>query len=298
MPRHWIKVVVWLALSAGFFAGAASLTEMITTVNGQPVYAKHRRLPLEPLGTIQNVSIFTRAASREITDKIHVSFKSDHDGSNPLLKIDFPTGIDAKIIVNNLASGKCTSEYGDSRSITTVAYGDFYLVTRRGYYPFAVVCPLASIVSAHTFTKERAKFEFVTPGDPFLFTDVELAAAIDGFSPLPNEIISFDGVDGADEFRFDGGYQNQTLRGFESTRALEPNGIFTVTWSDVDAEQLRDLLLVVVGTLIGIAVTMLIEALRILIDAPRMFAGVPRMFAGISKSLASRRARSVQLEGT
>ncbi|HEX7895121.1 MAG TPA: hypothetical protein VF447_13080, partial [Terriglobales bacterium] len=64
----------------------------------------------------------------------------------------------------------------------------------------------------------------------------------------------------------DGGYEDQKVNSSESSRKFTPGDMVTVVWSDVNSEQERDLVLIVIGTLIGVGVAMFVEALRLTME--------------------------------
>ena len=229
MARHWTKVVVWLAVSAGFFAIAAWLTESITEVNRHPVFDLGDALVGE-----QNISIFTRPSSGGSVGSITVWYGSDREGRNPALYVKVPARTDARILVNNLAKDGCSVPEGRvPANQYDVAAGTLYLIApEKRAVSFAVTCKLLQIANAHTFTKQTAVFAFRgdLPSLPNAATNLPtLAAALDGFIPVPREVLNFGLIDGAEEYRFWGGYQDQTLSSFESARALAPNESVSVT---------------------------------------------------------------------
>lgn len=329
MPRKWIKVLIWTALSLSMLGVAAFLTVMITAVNGkallnvqgnavtpdipqltltndvesnqkqllnvvQAIKAAQKKDPTDAQPKRQSVAIYTRQSTDDINAKIDIGYFSGHDGKNANINVDFPAGAEARILLTNLVDEKsCTSTrnppfarpdsmYNGGRLPLTIhKYSrdneTNYFVVDPGApdSAFSVFCQLSIVAEAHTYTEWSATFDFGIVSDlGFLYPGLD--NALKGFMPLPKEVLSFRGIDGADQFWFYGGYQDQNLSSFESGRVLEPGQSVYFTWLDVNREQLRDLILVIIGTLIAIGVTMGIEALRHIIDDPEPMVAKPK----------------------
>ncbi len=305
-----IKVIIWLILSASMFAGAWWLTQKVTAVNGQPVFNPQLRLapthaekqPMtaaEILGEnirhpprIQTIAIFTRSSTDDVSQKFSLSYNASHDGANPSIEVIFPPAIEAKILLDNLMDEKSCSafamlpndDFGNEIPVSIAKDVElrkaYYLVTpAKSDTSISLNCKLTSISITHTYTKQSAEFHFLGNGSDISYLKEvypNLDSALSGYAPLPKETVSFEGIAGADEFQFDGGYQDQNLASFESSREIAPGQYVKITWTDVNHEQFRDLLLIVIGTLVAIAVTMFVEALRLIMDFPRMFAVIPK----------------------
>src|SRR6185437_6927461 len=237
---------------------------------------------------LQLVAIYARQPTDELSQKTDIAYFSDHTGENATLSVTVPAGAQAKIVLTHLKDEKsCTVLRGDrfARPDSIVTGGQLPVRVRkytqligRTYYlvdpgapdsAFSVSCKLDNIFQHHTYTERTATFEFTdVVAGLGAFNYSGLAGALMGFAPLPRETVNFGGIDGADQFRFYGGYQDQKISSFESARALTPDQQVHVTWSDVNREQSRDLILILIGTLIGLGVGTAIEALRHLIDEP------------------------------
>lgn len=234
----------------------------------------------------QTVAVYASKPDADLARRTGIAYFSRNDGDNAEIAFNFPQGTVAKIVLNNVADAKgCTAIRNDPfaradsmftggelpvavHSYSAMVGATYYLVDPgRPDTAFTVSCKLKNIFQHHTFTERTAAFGFddvmagvggmVYPG---------LAGGLSGFQPLPSATFNFGGIDGADQFWFYGGHQDQSLTDFESTRVLTPGQSVHLTWIDVNREQLRDVLLVVIGTLVGFAVTMFIEAIRPWID--------------------------------
>jgi hypothetical protein len=286
--KHLKIVIMWLAVSAVAFGWAAWLTQKITMVDGRPAY--NVKPPGFQWGQTppprQIVSIYARGLTDDLARQILVEYASDHDGMHPSIKVWLPAGLDVRVLLNNLedskncSAGALPSNYSiysagapmriSATKSSKVPHDPVLLAPEKSARPYSLLCNLSPITSSRTFTKRSATFEYADDSDNpvihAMFPDLDAAAG--GFAPLPKEMMSFGSIDGAEQFWFSGGYQNRQANSFESVRELEPGQFVTVTWSDLNREQLRDLFLVIIGTLIGIGVTVLIEALRIIVDTP------------------------------
>jgi hypothetical protein len=86
-----------------------------------------------------------------------------------------------------------------------------------------------------------------------------------GFQALGDLKMDFH-AEGADGIHFDGGRETGDPLFGGTWRSLKDGEAMTISWSDIHRQQFRDILLIVIGTLIGIGVTVLIEGLRPIIE--------------------------------
>lgn len=149
-------------------------------------------------------------------------------------------------------------------------------------YPYVVYCRVRSKYTKTTFTTRAEDFVNIAPGQAHTIESafnagvLNVSADFPGYAPPETLPITLSIV-GADHLSFNGGRQDFDLENPESTRVLRAGGSLTAEWSDVSREQLRDVLLVVIGTLIAFGVTTLIEGLRPLIDGRRLASEVVMM---------------------
>jgi hypothetical protein len=74
-------------------------------------------------------------------------------------------------------------------------------------------------------------------------------------------LLNVSALEGIDDLRFSGGFQ--TPLGGERTRLLDStNDVVSAEWTDVQAQEQRDIVLVTIGALSAIAAAMAIEAIR------------------------------------
>lgn len=138
--------------------------------------------------------------------------------------------------------------------------------------PYVVYCHVRPKYVKVTFTRRSEDFIFLAPGASHTIESTPNAGVLrmtknlfPGYAPPENLPVTVS-IKGTDQTTFAGGRQDYTLEDPANTRRLRSGGSLTAEWSDVSLEQYRDVLLVVIGTLIAIGVTTLIEGLRPIID--------------------------------
>jgi hypothetical protein len=85
---------------------------------------------------------------------------------------------------------------------------------------------------------------------------------LESYEPIRGLVLDLNGIRDAENLAFLGGFQEQQWAGYESLRVIAPDGLITGHWRDIRSEQTRDILLVIIGTLVAIGATTLIEGLR------------------------------------
>ena len=144
--------------------------------------------------------------------------------------------------------------------------------------PFVLYCRVTPTYARLTFIRRQLDFLFLEPGHAHTITAALSAGLLDvpastfhGYAP-PASIALDMSIQGADQTSFMGGRRDDTLADPDTTRVLNAGDSATTTWTDLSREQLRDVLLVIIGTLIAIGVTSLVEALRPLVDGEKLAA--------------------------
>jgi hypothetical protein len=288
------KLVVWSALSVIVFLCAAMLTAWITRVDETlPFEPRHYK----PLTHIQKFAVFIPKTLTELRSVI-VEFYSSSAGDS--LYFTVPGDMKATLLASSLRTDKdhpkepCTArsespEYGWSEANFYVTQPVVHFTTMRTTHglevgvfdlksssqPIHVVCQIEPLVQVHTFTKRTAAFDFIGTsemaplGNPYPRSPEEAEPPrpnpFEDYSQLQAGVTLVIAVEG-ENFSFDAGFKaDDTARPEESRKLVGPT-LVHVQWLDVYQEQFRDIILVVIGALIGIGATMLIEALRPLID--------------------------------
>ena len=144
--------------------------------------------------------------------------------------------------------------------------------------PYVLYCRVTPTYARLTFIRRQLDFLFLEPGHAHTITAALSAGLLDvpastfrGYAP-PASIALDVNIQGADQMGFMGGRRDDTLADPDTTRVLNAGDSVTTTWTDLSREQLRDVLLVIIGTLIAIGVTSLVEALRPVIDGEKLAA--------------------------
>ena len=150
---------------------------------------------------------------------------------------------------------------GDTEfGVITVAPQDNY---------FSIYCWVMPDVAHETFVTRSSEISFFEPGGP-MANDNDSAAwnkmfdkTFPGYRSVSSLAFGFE-VKGSNNFRLDGGriYDEDPV----DSRIIGPGQYIEADWEDVLRQQLRDIFLIIIGTLIAIGVTTLIEAFRPLID--------------------------------
>ncbi len=116
-----------------------------------------------------------------------------------------------------------------------------------------VRCYVPSLAHYESFTGRAADFYF----------DVRTPPGMDAATPVPSLLYRFTGIVQARDLGFRGGVELAEGRDApETSRLLEAGTMMSVRWEAAGRQSLRDTLLIIIGTLIGIAVTALIEGVR------------------------------------
>ena len=144
--------------------------------------------------------------------------------------------------------------------------------------PYVLYCRVTPGYERLTFTRRQQDFLFLEPGRAHTITAALSAGLVDvhadafkGYAP-PASIAIDVNIQGADQMSFMGGRRDETLADPDTTRVLLAGDSVTANWTDLSREQLRDVLLVIIGTLIAIGVTSLVEALRPIVDGEMLAA--------------------------
>jgi hypothetical protein len=163
-------------------------------------------------------------------------------------------------------------------SISQTAPSALYVVTpgmapsdglAQTQQPSRIVCDLKSTADLRTFTTKALHLDYLfytEASDLFRQDDQELhetqkrvSASVANFTPVKQIAVNFV-IEGASHIDFDGGTE---VQGSLQKRLLEANSTsLSIAWTDEIREQFRDIMLIIIGTLIALGATTLIEALR------------------------------------
>jgi hypothetical protein len=263
-------LLLWFSLSGLMFLCAAGLPGWITAVDGEPPFFRSGTRPFE---NIQIVSVLVPADAPDSVEAVEVRYFEPVWSRGAFLEFKVPKDAVFKLMLNRMSFPQCqgTGPRPGSPSVPMDATrydsgfygGETYLVSVPAPpFEISVSCPIISNTHSHTFATKSARFRFLGDKDLQLAVPREVRTAVSGYRSAAGMLLDMGSVFGAEKFSFDRGYQEQSLAGFEATRIVPPNVTITASWTDSFSEQYRDIILVLIGTFIGICVTMLIEGLR------------------------------------
>jgi hypothetical protein len=277
--------IAWLLISFVLFALAGCLTMLISAVNGHPPFAKHAAPLYRP--DFQTISVYFRGTSPESILTVNyvgpISIPIGRDIEYSKLAIRLPLHSQPKILINNLKDESSCSNLGngfmDDAEGTHMRvekphesiYDNMYVITpevpesaRAGENNFFyVVCAVRPVLERETFTTKRAAFSF---DDVSLEPTLSARYGVQDLTPVPGLLINVEFED-SEDIQWESQEQEPSLLvGRDTTYVLPVNGMAVVRWKDIGREQARDIILVIIGALIAIGATTLIEALRPFIE--------------------------------
>ena len=260
------------------------LTMVISAVNGRPPFATHQ-VTLADLDVrhldVQLTSVYFRTATPEVVTVEYRTYSplfGPNSGNHATqLTIRLPVDSEPKILINNLKNeSSCfSSGFDDMKD------GAHMMVTKPDDYTYVIVpevpvtgqvwekdyfeisCEVTPIIERETFTSKRASF-----GSDDLTWEPTLSKkyALEGYTSVPSLFVDVGGVEDAEDIQWEGYQDPKLLMGHGTTHVVPSGGIAVAHWKDIGREQTRDIILVIIGTLIAIGATTLIEALRPLIE--------------------------------
>lgn len=268
--------IVWLGVALVTFAAAVALTAVVTGSGEERTEAAAG----EPWPTqILAIRVGGEGPLPEGPAEVTVA-----PGT---VSIALPPGRPVKVLLNNLDPGTpCTIVKRDpslglpletAEGIAIAPVGDFGQAFTALAGSLGVVsvppqegadvsldCTVQTEPTELTFTKRAAElwntwdFSQVLPA-------VMLPEALQpeaGFSTLPGGYLVEFAIDDADAMTFYGGTARADTAGRETRRIVPPDAAVRVQWDSLFREGRRDIILIIIGTLIGIGVTVLIEGIR------------------------------------
>jgi hypothetical protein len=247
----------------------------------------HGRAPLQLDRAIlpehfQTLEIYVRPGSIASDKMPQVTYEGIDGVSEAGLSISLPAKADVKILVDNLAyATACASPRSADQVIEEDVYHrginvsveiafdagrdpPLYLVAPKASdYDFYVHCLVRPVTEAVTYNKREASFS--TFSVVSTFPNDKTKPALAGYEPAASFLMRFD-LNGAEDVGFSAGYGDRRLSDYEQARIIPHGAVVTVHWINLYSEQMRDVILIVIGSLIAIGVTMLIEAVRPLVE--------------------------------
>jgi hypothetical protein len=221
-------------------------------------------------------SLFHKGCSEPTKPTIHYrEARPDIGITYPHLEIDVPPCVQYALVVDRLAQPTCRDDYsvplGKDLVSEAIPGTDLVVVKikRVPEYSQHVSCSILDPVSQFTYTKRRVTFNIWDAylGPAGLGILPEDYALKDYWSVPSGIILTMDEMAEADQVDFNNGTQDRSLPAFESSRVLSYFMTVTVSWVDTFQEQKRDIYLVVIGALIALGATTLIEGLRLALNS-------------------------------
>lgn len=288
--------LIWLSIAAAMFFLSFVFTAMVTWVGHEEDSFAGNDEPKHWQG--QLISVF-RITPRGDEPYI-TSFVANPHGGVDTVEISVYAEDSPVILLNNVVNPKSCfivdpqggadqKRRKSDDSLTVKAYRSeltdqrIYRLTPhfgsldQGIY--AIRCKIRSTVKYDTFTDRSVELTHYNPfqvGGPVCARPLAPNAPdcdrdlLDGLEPrMMSKFIdlNFSRMKGADNLHYSGGYEDQRAEGREYDRGLGNGRRMFVMWEDIYRQQLRDTLLIVIGTLIGIGVTVLIEGIRPYLEA-------------------------------
>lgn len=286
--------LAWLAIALVMFALALIITAQVTWVAREPDSSgnsgKEKGRPKQIVSIFQ---LTPRGAEPYLT-----SFVANPRGGGDTIDISVFAEDSPVILINNLASPKSCAMIDAAAPLDQKLQKNDQLLTIEAFHSdirnervyrltprfgsldqgvHTVRCKIRSTVKYDTFTDRGVE---LTNYNPFYPRECARPLApnardcdrawLDGLEPrmMPKFIdFNFARMKGVNNLHFSGGYQDQKGEGQEYDRGLANGRRMFVYWEDIYRQQLRDTLLIVIGTLIGIGVTVMIEGIRPYLEA-------------------------------
>lgn len=283
--------VFWLVLAAAMFVASVVITLTVTWTEGGLL----ERGQNDPGGhAVQIISIYEPGATAQGVSRYYVNYGETADGEKGLITFLIPPSATPVLLLTNLVDDRgCSSPrsadswaeheaYGGGVNVDTARFdssdagAELYLVRPvPSDFSTQVICRVRPVSRPETFTSRILPVKHYSPKDDPAYQeiprilaglDTDIADALAGLDPLPSILVNFSNIAGARDMRFVGGYEPEGEYAHESKRRLVAGQYAWVMWDDLYRQQMRDILLIVIGTLIGIGVTVMIEGLRPMIE--------------------------------
>jgi len=268
--------IAWLAMSAIMYVTAIILTMTITSAEGGVLAHGERGIPG---ARIMHLTMLVECPAPPPEEAIWVRFVETSRGAR--LLVEFINGVNPILVTDELRDAHACDNSALTASEQPLAeeiVGDVLTATWRKVTP----APYSGFLSCwlrpglsrpETFITRSVEFVSYIPRREIAITKGEVDAiargvpskdvALRGLSPAPYKF-DLEWAAGARDIKFRS-LDPAALEG-ETWRVIMPGELVTAAWTDIYRQQMRDILLIVIGTLIGVGVTVMIEGLRPLIE--------------------------------
>jgi hypothetical protein len=281
--------IAWFVIAAVMFIAAIGLTMMITWVRGGVI--ERGRAPGEMLPT-QYVGVLAPSDTSDDTSAFYVLYSEDVSTREAVVTFSMPAEDVSILLVSGLAGddpcwvwGNGPPEKPRQLVIRHIDWAkdipDLYSILAEPGPDNLIVCNVRALSRPGSFTTRRLRMEYlredVLTRAPGALNDPEKQAFVDAIRnadlrAIPALKFDLNDVEGAENMRFAGSFETGDPFMGGTWRSLTNGEFMVATWDDIYRQQTRDILLIVIGTLIGIGVTVMIEGLRPLIasfDGPK-----------------------------
>ena len=301
-PRSALRFLAfWFVVSLIPFGLAIYLTAKIVYVNPREfaIDAYKVARPDDLNGVpIQVIGIYAPPPDLMRPGNVMVSYTYD-EGSEKAT-VAFASAISGKIILNHVAGPTACVRPGPDSDPSPIPVEIFpiyqmnrpddhtYLIANRGaraFYGFTQIsCTLDSIVERQTYTERRIQFlnlgsygSYASPdgselgeqGEPYRDIGFPLKWTLTLAQSSSIENVTFIGGtnpgdayrDEPERLKAEGG-----VREFGATRDFAFNDLVEVHWESLTMRSWRDVLIVIIGTLVALGAAMIVEAVRPLVD--------------------------------
>jgi hypothetical protein len=276
------QAVVWPVLSVAFFAIAIYLVRVVEELpafdNNEVQWVgvsfdPNSRPPCVP------ASMICAMADAAKPDAVGASYLASTAGS--WITFALPPG-SFVISLNNLTGDSCkiypglhkisdiisspnkfkktevkAEKYGGSLGLSRLTV---HLARDSSVENYRIVCELQSVRQSYTFSKYQVALYLEDEDSP------NSNAVAQPISAIQKVTFNFADVPAADQFSFDGGTWPEKMQNVEAARVMSPGNRLVVRWTDDGREQFKEVLLIVIGTLIAFGVGTFIEWIRPVVD--------------------------------
>ena len=259
------RAAIWFFLSIAMFVAGGVLTRIITHIDGHAPFLSGK-FPAER----QWIAVY----SEDPTMRIYYDIYDSH----PYFEV-FAFRRPVTLVLDHLsycAAAASRTDFDSRKDVIAIESPNIWSVPnatplnvayfnpRREWRDGGIMrCYLQPIALNHTFTEKEMFFE-IFDLDRYPVPKGPLVDGLRTLTQVKKLELRFS-ILGAEQFKFSDGSRSPDKYEPDSVY-VAPGTFLSISWRDTRREQIRDLLLIVIGTLLGLAVTTLIEALRVLVD--------------------------------
>lgn len=266
--------LVWLVIGAVMFAVAIWLTNTVTRLAPDPIATntyRPDRMPFQmaailttrPVDSDTGYEYMVSYADSDRPGRVNITFFV-HPPDEPIILLGSRTDPPDCYLIDGFFADDPPAGQVIAADVLNDFENNQKVYQLRPVWPDALAeeqlvrCYTPSLARDVSFTGRAADFYFNDRPPP----DSPNAVAV------PRLLFRFSGIAQARDLSFRGGVELQEGRDArETSRFLNANTVMSVHWEQAGQQSLRDTLLIVIGTLIGIGVTVLIEAVKPYLEA-------------------------------